>query len=86
MIGTHVFGMNNADDGGPVNPAKTKQSTAPKPRTDKEEQGIILSWPSFIKGVSLPVLKCCLIVKNYVWNERYLFLFVVPTIIGKKYL
>ncbi len=42
MIGTHVFGMNNADDGGPVNPAKTKQSTAPKPRTDKDEQGIIL--------------------------------------------
>ncbi len=38
------------------------------------------------KGVIMPILKCCLIVNNYVWFERYLFLFVVLTVICKRYI
>ncbi len=38
-----------------------------------------------VKDVMLPILKCCLIVNNNAWFERYLFLFVVPTVICKIY-
>ncbi len=35
--------------------------------------------------VILQFLKCCLFVNNNVWCERYLVLFVAPTVICKRY-
>ncbi len=51
MTGTHGFGVkrHHQDDSGP---AKKKQVTARKPSTDKEEQGMLFTWLSFIKTVN----------------------------------